>query len=244
MNQLIDELRASLTVVVFTGAGASADSGISTFRGNGWWSGLLGYPLMLWFGTPYGWYYTPRLAWYLYTKYFLSQILTAQPNACHNFLAQLHKEGKNIQIITQNVDGLHQKAGVPTENVAEVHGTAFKTICTLCKDDMDESLICGFCDGYPRPAATLFMESCPYREIQKAERVPEKCKGRTTILIVGLSGTVKTSDGYIVCLENIHHNLTIINPQPTSYDHLATSIIREKAGDFFEKLAVEWNKEV
>jgi len=126
-------------IVVFSGAGTSAESGIATFRAPeiGVWANkiALGY-----FGTPMGWKITPGLAWKAYNKYFRDPIAKAQPNEGHYALShieRLHKiklaregvaDAKRFEVITQNVDGLHQRAG--NEHVYELHGTVFRHKCT------------------------------------------------------------------------------------------------------------------
>mmetsp|Transcript_1133 Transcript_1133/g.1895 ORF Transcript_1133/g.1895 Transcript_1133/m.1895 type:complete len:191 (-) Transcript_1133:30-602(-) len=113
-------------VVAFTGAGISAESGIPTYRdafdGQGIWDGLLGQLGMLFFGTRFGFLFLPRTAWSCYCERLLLPIAQAEPNAGHKALAELGKLLEaDVAVITQNVDGLHQRAG--STRVLELHGT-------------------------------------------------------------------------------------------------------------------------
>ncbi|KAL9653118.1 hypothetical protein ABK040_006336 [Willaertia magna] len=120
------------SVHVFTGAGMSAESGIETFRGSsGLWTGFIGNLVLGYFGTPLGWKITPGLCWTQYIKRFYNPIAEAKPNKGHEALAELQQDVfEDLQIITQNVDGLHQRAGSRGSSVHEVHGTVRRHVCT------------------------------------------------------------------------------------------------------------------
>jgi len=113
-------------VVAFTGAGISAESGIRTYRdsleGGGLWDGIRGQLGLLLFGTRLGFCCLPRMAWELYCERLLLPILRAEPNPGHAALAELR-----CPVITQNVDGLHQRAG--STEVLELHGTCTSHRC-------------------------------------------------------------------------------------------------------------------
>jgi NAD-dependent deacetylase len=114
-------LQKSTRIVFFTGAGMSAESGIDTFRGSGgFWSGMTGYLALGFFGTPLGsnsstinffsgWNTLSRLSWSLYVSYFYGPIAKAKPNKGHEAISELENYNKNVSVITQNVDGLHQR---------------------------------------------------------------------------------------------------------------------------------------
>jgi NAD-dependent deacetylase len=110
-------LKSASRVAVFTGAGMSADSGISTFRGSSGsiWAGLSGALLLALYGTPFGWWVTPSLAWKKYLSVFREPMVQAQPHAGHLALARLEQErffgDAPLPLISMNVDGLHQRAG-------------------------------------------------------------------------------------------------------------------------------------
>ena len=117
-------------LVVFTGAGMSAESGIGVFRGDdGFWTGILGKLGLAYFGTPIGWNLTPGLAWRAFHHHFYSPIAKASPNPGHLAIAQLQELVPNLRIITQNVDGLHQKAGSASYRCLEIHGSVSRFKC-------------------------------------------------------------------------------------------------------------------
>ncbi len=123
MDKAVVLLQGASRVAVFTGAGMSADAGISTFRKdpNSLWSGVLGGTTLAYFGTTWGWKCTPGLAWRKYCEVFLAPILDARPHPGHHALVRLEEARFSpLPVITMNVDGLHQRAGHLPENVAEL----------------------------------------------------------------------------------------------------------------------------
>lgn len=136
-------IRNAKRVVIFTGAGMSADSGIATFRksSGGFWEGVFGYIALPIFGTPVGWNIMPGISWRNYIHYFYEPIARAKPHLGHELLAKLEKVKSssstsnsrrnaisNVGIITMNVDGYHSLAG--NTWVAEVHGTVQTNRCS------------------------------------------------------------------------------------------------------------------
>lgn len=233
MNELVAAVHAADTIIVFTGAGASAESGIPTFRGSAasWWAGLGGIVVLPLLGTSYGlWRFWPSAAWPLYDRGMRRAVLAARPNDFHKKLAQWLYAGKDVRVITQNVDGLHQRAGIPKVRVAEVHGTLWRNVCCACKaivDEVDPVTIaddvyeahavsyCSACGGNPRPDATLFGERCPPIELDLMDKLAVQ-SGNTIVLIVGLSGIVSTCDWNIHKLRECP--TFIIDPvAPTKY---------------------------
>jgi len=195
----------SKRVVVLSGAGLSAASGIGTFRGasNSLWAGVKGTIAMAYFGTPIGWRWTPALSWKLYVKEFYQEIAKASPNEGHRALAELQKmkPGK-VTIITQNVDGLHQSGGSPAESVVELHGTVRKHICI--KERHPNELIAEAFDGqrvprcsqegcssYLRPDAVLFGEELNTQDWTRSVGAVSSLQEGDVFLIVGTSGVVE-----------------------------------------------------
>jgi len=133
MDSAVQALLQARRVMCFTGAGMSAESGISTFRGRGGlWAGILGTVTMLYGATPIGWKWTPKFVWRRFVLDFLAPIVQAVPNDGHLAITRLQKKfgETNLCVATMNVDGLHQQAG--TTNVFEVHGTVRKYNCGKC----------------------------------------------------------------------------------------------------------------
>ena len=187
MNDAAAALAGALRVVVLTGAGVSAESGIATFRGtaSSLWSGITGKAGLLVFGLPWGWHVAPRLAWRAFMTHFYRPLAGAQPNAAHVALAELPLAipRARVAIVTQNVDGLHQAAGSPPDSVHEIHGTVHAFMCTqhghpaqltpqeLADDDAPapRCRVQG-CGSYLRPKAVLFTEGLPSERTPHAAR--------------------------------------------------------------------------
>eukprot|EP00761_Pharyngomonas_kirbyi_P012526 gb/GECH01012553.1/.p1 GENE.gb/GECH01012553.1/~~gb/GECH01012553.1/.p1 ORF type:complete len:279 (+),score=52.92 gb/GECH01012553.1/:1-837(+) len=211
-QKVIDILKKADDIVVLTGAGMSAESGIDTFRDPevGFWKNKIGLAL---FGTPLGWWMMPGISWNTYITRFRSQIMRANPNPGHEALARLEQHvdslpHHNFFVLTQNVDGFHQRAG--NKNVAELHGTVERHCCYSCHAniDIDEAYFlayqdpetkkpalprCSKCGGNPRPDATLFTEGLPNSEWIKARQALSCLKRsdrRGVMLVIGTSGEV------------------------------------------------------
>lgn len=238
-------------VVVFTGAGASADSGIPTFRGNAsaWWAGLMGGWFVLpVFGTPLGWRYIPSISWYLFNTFMRMPVAAALPNATHRYFAELSKKN-NVVVVTQNVDGLHQKAGHDASNVYEVHGTVWRSVCGECHVVLDESnpksglisfeVAACACGGRPRPDAVLFTERLPTETIEKAQNRIESM-GKAVVVIVGLSGNVPTCSR-LIARASEGRDVFVVDPAPPDPsvfglgDTDTVHHIAAKAGEFFSE---------
>nr|CAG4708270.1 unnamed protein product [Naegleria fowleri] len=139
IERVAQMIASAQRVCVFTGAGMSAESGIETFRGSsGLWTGWIGKIVLGYFGTPLGWTISPKLCWTQYVKRFYEPIAKAHPNPGHYALAKLQKQVfPNLQIITQNVDGLHQRAGSDPDKTYEVHGTVRRHCCVAERHPFD-----------------------------------------------------------------------------------------------------------
>lgn len=136
-------LKNASQIVVFTGAGMSADSGIETFRGsNGTWNGIFGWLLLLYGGTPFGWNLTPGFVWSQFVTRFYTPIAEAKPHDGYFALTKIEKDfclknNKQFSVITMNVDGLHQASGSNPDNVYEIHGSIRKFRCGKCNASMN-----------------------------------------------------------------------------------------------------------
>jgi NAD-dependent deacetylase len=138
-----------MRVLVLTGAGVSAESGIPTFRGkDGYWRNLD--PTKL--ATPEAFAHDPQLVWDWYRER-RERIRNARPNAGHEAIAQLARRADEFLLVTQNVDDLHARAGVPTETMVQIHGDIFITRCSRC----DSSY--GGRGGSPEPPGASVIQS-------------------------------------------------------------------------------------
>lgn len=206
-------------VVVFTGAGVSADSGIPTFRGpGGLWRDYRPEDL----ATPAAFRRDPVLVWEWY-EWRRGLIRAAQPNAAHEAIARL----SSASVVTQNVDGLHARAGA--NNVIELHGNIFRVRCT--KEQRIELREEPFADLPPhcecgallRPDVVWFGEKLPDDEVAQAVGA---IRSSDLLLVIGTSGVVYPAAGFV----NLHHGLSIeINPESSGVSSACTFAVAAKA---------------
>ena len=156
-----------------------------------------------------------------------------QPNRAHYRLAELEKAGLLAGIITQNIDGLHQRAG--SVNVAEIHGSTLRNYCSRCgkvfpADYIFKSTgdypVCDSCKGMVRPDVTLYGEMLPEEEIAKADSY---IRGAELLIVGGTSLTVWPAAGYVSRFRGNH--LVIINRDATAYDSSADLVFHESIGE-------------
>jgi len=215
------------SVVVLTGAGISAESGIPTFRGEGGlWKNFKPEEL----ATPQAFAKNPKLVWEWY-DWRRQLIAKAKPNKAHMLLAEMEKK-MNITVITQNVDGLHQRAG--SKKVIELHGNIWRVKCTACSAEYElyETPLpeippkCKYCGGLLRPAVVWFGEPLPEDVLSKAFELTKECD---LFLVIGTSGLVYPA-GYLPFLAKQHKAKVVeINPERTPISEIADISIREKA---------------
>lgn len=230
-------LLSSNHAVFFGGAGVSTDSGIPDFRGNG---GLYDSE------EESNEYYLSRECLMRepdkFFQFFRNNMVfqNAEPNDAHFAIARLEERGLIKAVITQNIDGLHQKAG--SQRVIELHGTANRYYCTRCgKVYSDEVLSaqdyiprCEVCSSLVRPDVTLYGESLDGFNYADAEEEIS----RADVLIVGGSSLVVNPAASLIDSFQGEH-LIIINYSPTPYDGLAEHVIRDSISDVFNILAEE-----
>ena len=218
----LDKLKIPLniSVVVLTGAGISAESGIPTFREKGGlWEKYDAYKL----ATPEGFMEDPLKVWQFYSER-RQAIARAKPNAGHQALAKLEsylKQKGEFLLVTQNVDGLHQQAG--SQNIIEVHGNIFRTKCSSqsCKgyyepfEDtgiyMDEVPVCKHCGAYLRPDVVWFGEII---DSMLEFRIQQALKHCDLFIAVGTSGTVYPAAGYVQLAVDSGAETVLINAEP------------------------------
>jgi len=164
-----EEFKKAKHVVVLTGAGVSAESGVPTFRGaGGFWREYQAQAL----ATPQAFHKDPSLVWEFY-HYRREVMLEKQPNAAHLALAQaeqkLKEQGKRLVIITQNIDELHKRAG--SENIIELHGSLFRVSCTKCGEVTSnyDSPICEALRGKGKPDPNAGSANIPIADLPTCE---------------------------------------------------------------------------
>ncbi len=221
--------------VAFTGAGISVESGIPTFRGpDGLWSRYDPQVLDL------GYFYThPEDSWRVIREIFYDYMdRELKPNAAHLFLAGLEKAGILKGVITQNIDGLHQKAG--SEKVVEFHGTAQRLVCTQCRETfgfrpgMLDTLppLCDVCGGLLKPDFVFFGEGIGPENYRTSEAL---CKEADLLIIIGTTGEVMPAS--MIPFEAKEARVIEINPEPSRYTEEKSDIfLQERATVAAEEL--------
>ena len=231
--QLVQE---SDNIVFFGGAGVSTESGIPDFRSE---SGIFK-SLEKYGDTPerlvsHSYYLEHTDKFFSYYKDCLI-FPEAEPNPAHYTLARLEKEGKLKAIITQNIDGLHQKAG--SKNVLELHGIVYRNYCEICKKEYDLNFILESegiphctCGGIIKPDVVLYEEALDMNILNKSAQY---IMSADTLIVGGTSLAVYPAAGLINYFKG--KNLVLINKSKTDYDLLASLVINEAIGETLNKI--------
>lgn len=233
LQEIID---ASDNIVFFGGAGVSTESGIPDFRSE---SGIFK-SLKKYGDTPerlvsHSYYLEHTDKFFSYYKDCLI-FPEAEPNPAHYTLARLEKEGKLKAIITQNIDGLHQKAG--SKNVLELHGSVYRNYCEICKKEYDLNFILESegiphctCGGIIKPDVVLYEEALDMNILNKSAQY---IMSADTLIVGGTSLVVYPAAGLINYFKG--KNLVLINKSKTDYDLLASLVINEAIGETLNKI--------
>ena len=223
MFELIKDQIDSIKKIVFvTGAGISQESEIPTFRGKeGLWRKYDAMKL----ATIEAFYDNPKLVWELYNER-RTNIFAAQPNPGHKAIAELEKYVK-VSVLTQNIDGLHQKAG--STKVLELHGSIIKIKCSVCDykeeivSEISEILPLCECGNILRPDVVWFGESLPQDIWQKAMILASQCD---LMVIVGTSLVVSPANTLPIYAKQNNAVLIEINPENTEMSSEMDLVIR------------------
>lgn len=232
LQKMIDE---SNNIVFFGGAGVSTESGVKDFRSvDGLYNEKYDYPPEVMLSRSF--FNEHKSEFYKFYKDKLN-CLEIEPNVTHKYLKKLEDSGKLKAVITQNIDGLHEKSGV--KNVLLLHGTIFKNHCMMCDkkysaEDVfySKDLIprC-ICNGIIKPDVVLYEEPLDEDVVNKAIKAISECD---LLIIAGTSLVVYPAASYIRYFKG--SNLVIINKDSTSYDNKADLVIHDKLGNIFSKL--------
>jgi NAD-dependent deacetylase len=219
-------------VLVITGAGVSAESGVPTFRGpGGFWRNLD--PAQL--ATPEAFARDPALVWAWYGER-RQWTRAAQPNPAHRAVAALAQISREHLVVTQNVDDLHERGGSPPDRIVHVHGDIFLTRCTGCRystrDDVavDPPPRCPRCGALCRPGVVWFGEALDAAPLARVERFLA-----APVDVVLLAGTTALF-GYIVDWATRSGLLVEINPAQTAASDRADHVVRGPAGEALPRL--------
>jgi NAD-dependent deacetylase len=242
-EQLIKKLQHAEHVVIFTGAGISAESGIPTFRDalTGLWENFNANEL----ASVEAYKRNPPLVWGWYEMR-RRDVLNAQPNAAHKTIAQFAKKVKKVTVITQNVDDLHERGG--SEEVIHLHGSLHHPRCLVCSEPYtieEESALhivadeyidppkCLMCGNPVRPGVVWFGESLPVKEWESAQFAAADCD---VMLVIGTSGLVSPAAD-LPFLAKCNNALVIqINMAKTELDRYCDENLIGRAADLLPAL--------
>ncbi len=230
-------------IVVLTGAGISTDSGIPDFRGpQGVWTKN---PAAEKASTLSHYMADPELRkqrWQTHIEMSAHQRL---PNAGHEALVELERRGKLHGLVTQNVDGLHQKAGTSSSLVIEIHGTLHEVMCMSCDERApmqraldrvlagEEDPPCRSCGGILKSATISFEQSLVPEDLARSQRVAEECD---LLLAIGSTLAVYPVAGVVPIARQAGARIVILNAEPTEMDDIADALIRGSISEILPRL--------
>ncbi|MCK2245390.1 MULTISPECIES: Sir2 family NAD-dependent protein deacetylase [unclassified Crossiella] len=233
---MTDWARGVRRIAVLTGAGISTDSGIPDYRGpDGIWTRD---PKLANLFTLDNFLSDPEIRQRFWQRYLAHPAWLAQPNPAHLALAGL-SAGPAVRVLTQNIDGLHQRAGVPARKVLELHGSMHGAVCVGCAartptpavldrvrgGELDPS--CVDCGGILKLAVILFGQQLDGEVIGKARTIAAASE---VFLAVGSSLQVEPAASLCAVAVRAGAKLVVVNAAPTPYDEYATEVIREPIG--------------
>jgi len=229
-------LENALSVGVLTGAGISAESGVSTYRDSGGlWENFAAND----YSSPEGFRKNPEKVWQWYGER-RREMLNARPNPGHFALAELEKNSPKFLLITQNIDNLHRRAGNRT--IAEIHGNIFRNRCTRCgHTELDETYdfsgggfpVCRKCGSPARVDVVWFGESLPEKELVASLMFTEKCD---VFISVGTSAKVYPAASFPEIAKNHGAIFIEVNLEPTHLTRRADFSFIGKSGEILPRL--------
>lgn len=237
VDKFIDMVQHSDNIVFFGGAGVSTESGIPDFRSvDGLYNQKYKYPPETILSHSF-YVSQPEEFYRFYRDKMLC--LAAQPNAAHIKLAELEQAGKLKAIVTQNIDGLHQKAG--SKNVLELHGSVHRNFCQRCHKFFDAEYMlhsegvpkCDACGGPIKPDVVLYEEGLDNDVIEQSlyyiSHADMLIIGGTSLVVYPAAGLVRYYGG---------HKLILINKSATDMDKSADLVINEPIGEVFSRITL------
>ena len=223
------------SVVGFSGAGISTESGIPDFRSpNGVWARNRTVYFDEFLRNE-----EDRIEYWRQKVESWPDMRDAEPNAGHLAFVELVRQGKLTALITQNIDRLHQRAGLSDEMVLELHGTTTEAVCLSCGDrvDMNQAVQrvldgerapqCRACRGYLKPATISFGQAMPQDVLSEAKRASESCD---VFLAVGSSLVVQPAASLPLLAKHVGAKLIIINRTETPLDPMADLVVHDEIG--------------
>jgi NAD-dependent deacetylase len=243
LDRVVQWVRQAQRVVVLTGAGISTESGIADFRG----------PQGLWTKNP-GAEKLSSLAHYMadpevraraWQARLRHEVWDARPNAGHIALVALERRGRLDTLITQNIDGLHQRAGNSPERVIEIHGTIHEVVCMSCHErrPMQSALsrvrageldpACSLCGGILKSATISFGQSLVAADLRRAELAARSCD---LLLAVGSTLSVFPIAGVVPAAKRAGARVVILNGAATDMDVMADAVLHGQIGTLLPQI--------
>lgn len=236
-RQMLDESRA---IVGFTGAGISTEAGISDYRSQGGiWEKFT--PVYL---SEFIEDYDKRVLYWQRKLALWDSVKNAEPTAAHLLFVKLHKENRLKGVVTQNIDGLHEKSGLPKDTIVNLHGTSLEIICLDCGaiTDAEEVMaalapddppVCDSCGGLLKPNTISFGQQLIAEDLSKAEYLSRSCD---LMIAAGSTLQVQPAASFPLLAKESGARLVIITLSDTPLDGYADLVIHEKLGAFLEEL--------
>jgi NAD-dependent deacetylase len=237
VNDFAEKIRQSDEIVVFTGAGISTESGIPDFRSpGGIWTRYRPVTFQEYMSSE-----ASRIEAWKRRLDGWEQYKSAKPNIGHYFVHSLDAKGKLVGLITQNVDGLHSKAGLPDEKIVELHGSNRKVICLNCSKDFDPDEVikklvgdfaspkCDACGGILKSGTVSFGQAMPEDAMRQAQEWTEEAE---VFIVMGSSLQVQPAASFPVVAKRNGALLAIINREAGPLDDTADFVHRGAIGEF------------
>ena len=240
-DEFARRLRGSRSVVFFTGAGISTESGVPDFRSpGGVWTKYQPVLFQDFLASE-----SARVQHWLLKKATYELFKTVKPNLAHYAICDFEARGQLLGLITQNIDGLHTIAGTSNEKLVELHGTDRLVTCLNCGkeyqpaqvyEDLPEDFTaptCDECGGFLKSANVSFGQSMPITAMQRAQTWSEQAE---IFVVVGSSLQVQPAASFPVIAKRSGALLAIVNRDPTPLDEIADLVHHGPIGKFFQQL--------
>ena len=233
-------LSVSREIVGFTGAGISTEAGISDYRSQGGiWERFTPVYLAEFIEDP-----AKRTLYWQRKLALWESIAQAQPTRAHRFFVELHHGGVLRGVVTQNIDGLHEKSGLPPELIVNLHGSTLEIVCLGCgavddaaplmaELDPEQPPVCESCGGLLKPNTISFGQQLIQADLLRAERLVRGCD---LLIAAGSTLQVQPAASYPLLAKEAGAKLVIVTLSETPLDRYADFVFNEKLGDFLARL--------
>jgi len=241
LEEFAARVKASRSIVFFTGAGISTESGVPDFRSpGGVWTKYQPVLFQDFLASE-----PARVQHWQLKKATYELFKTVEPNVAHHAICAYEQRGQMLGLITQNIDGLHKLAGTSEEKLVELHGTDRLVTCLTCGKryqpaDVYENLgetftapTCAACGGFLKSANVSFGQSMPVEAMQRAQAWSERAD---LFMVLGSSLQVQPAASFPVIAKRAGALLGIISRDPTPLDEIADFVHNGAIGDFFRRL--------